>query len=213
MDTPALTDEASQQLMLIAQRDETKKIFNIPPGSFLEEIIDQGNGFENHDSKAADSNPAFVHQRIFRAGNVFGDGEKTVIVETLRKDKLTKTTFSILKMTSQNTAVNRFDITYSHYSDGAPSVVTVNVVPSNHAHGIAFDLNSQNQISYIDDTTRALRQPTADINKTPLELRLFDGMRIDGFKADAGSLTFQMRAFPTPESQPLTVNLPRVLGR
>lgn len=207
------SDEASQAMMLMAQRDETNKIFNIPQGSFLEQIINQGEGFENHDAEAIASNPDFTHQRIFKVKDLLGDEEKTVIVNTTRKDKMTKTTFSIVKMTSQGTAANRLDISYSNYSDNTPSVVTVNAVPSGQLHGIAFDLTSENQISYIDDTTRALRQPTVDINKTPLELRLFSGMRVEGFKADSNNLTFQMHAFPSPQSKPVTINLPRALQR
>lgn len=213
MDAPAQTDEASQQMMLIAQRDEVKKIFNIPPGSLLEQIINNGEGFENYDEEAVKSNPYLAHQRKFKVRDLLGDEEKTVIVDTTIKGKMTKTTFSIIRMTPQNTAANRLDISYESYSDSTPSVVTVNAVPSGQAHGIAFDLTSLDKISYIDDTTRALRQPTADINKTPLELRLFSGMRMQGFKADPNHFEFQMHAFPNQQSKPITINLPRTLKR
>lgn len=213
MDMPAQTDESSRQLMLIAQREETKKIFEVPAGSFLEEIIERGEEFENNDPTVDKPDPYTIHQRIFKVKNLLGEDERTVIVDTLKKDGLTKTTFSLVKMTADKRAANRLDISYSQYSDGKPSVVSVYAAPSGQLHGVAFDLDSQNKIGVIDDISRSRGAVPVDLEKAPSEFKLFDGMKIDGLKVEPNSLAFNIDKFPYPQSQPTQITIPRVLGR
>lgn len=211
MDAPMISDEAALQLALIAQREETNKIFSVPEGSFLHEMIDQGTDFQNLDASAANANPDFVHERKFRVNNFLGDDVKMVDVSKMKMGDLTKTNFVIYKETPDGRSSNRLEISYEDNGGKTPSKISVNAVPSGMATGVAFELDSNNQFSYID-AIKFTGSGLMDVAKAPPVMKVFDGMELSGLNAEANQLSFQLAKFPHKQSQPVKIDLPRTLN-
>ncbi len=211
MDASMVSDEASVQMALVVQREEARKIFNVPGDSFLGEMINRGVEFQNLDADASKANPDFVHERRFKVNDFLGDDVKTVDVSKMKIGDLTKTNFVIYKETPDGRSSNRLEISYEDNGGRTPSKISINAVPSGMATGVAFELDSNNQFSYID-AIKFTGSGLMDVAKAPPVMKVFDGMELSGLKAEANQLSFQLAKFPHKQSQPVKIDLPRALN-